>query len=163
MNRGGAGKMSLISIRQANVSPLMGPPIVNGNDHLETSSHKGYTLIELMIVVSIVGILISVAIPNFQQSAMTAKETALKQNLFTLRSVLDQYYADRGDYPENLEILVEAKYIRAIPKDPLTKSSTSWIEIFEEQEEGNDSPAGVYDITSGSEDLARDGTPYKDW
>ena len=124
---------------------------------------KGYTLLELMIVVAIVGILVSLAIPSFQQSAMKAKETALKQNLFTMRAVLDQYYADRGDYPDSLESLVEAKYIRAIPMDPLTKSATTWIEIYEEQEEGNDSPAGVYDIKSGSEELARDGTPYKDW
>ena len=124
---------------------------------------KGYTLLELMIVVAIVGILVSLAIPNFQQSAMKAKETALKQNLFTMRAVLDQYYADRGDYPDSLEALVEAKYLRAIPMDPLTKSSTTWTEIYEEQEEGDDSPAGVYDIKSGSDDVAGDGTPYKDW
>ncbi len=124
---------------------------------------KGYTLLELMIVVAIVGILVSLAIPNFQQSAMKAKETALKQNLFTMRAILDQYYADRGDYPVNLEALVEAKYLRAIPMDPLTKSSTTWTEIYEEQEEGDDSPAGVYDVKSGSDDVAGDGTPYKDW
>ena len=124
---------------------------------------KGYTLLELMIVVAIVGILVTLAIPNFQQSAMKARETALKQNLFTMRSVLDQYYADRGDYPDSLESLVEAKYLRSIPVDPFTKSSTTWTEIYEEQEDGDDSSAGVYDIKSGSEDVAVDGTPYKDW
>ncbi len=124
---------------------------------------KGYTLLELMIVVAIVGILVTLAIPSFQQSAMKAKEAALKQNLFTMRSVLDQYYADRGDYPESLEALVEEKYLRAIPVDPFTRSATTWNEIFEEQEEGDDSPAGVYDIKSGSDGLALDGTPYKDW
>lgn len=124
---------------------------------------KGYTLLELMIVVAIVGILVSLAIPNFQRSAMKAKETALKQNLFTMRAVLDQYYADRGDYPDSLESLVEGKYLRSIPVDPFTKSSTTWTEIYEEQEEGDDSSAGVYDIKSGSEDVAGDGTPYKDW
>ena len=124
---------------------------------------KGYTLLELMIVVAIVGILVSLAIPNFQQSAMKAKETALKQNLFTMRAVLDQYYADRGEYPDNLEALVEANYLRSIPVDPLTKSSTTWTEIYEEQEEGYDSSAGVYDIKSGSDDVARDGIPYKEW
>jgi len=124
---------------------------------------KGYTLLELMIVVAIVGILVTLAIPNFQQSAMKAKETALKQNLFTMRAVLDQYYADRGDYPDSLESLVEGKYLRSIPVDPFTKSSTTWTEIYEEQEEGDDSSAGVYDIKSGSEDVAGDGTPYKDW
>jgi general secretion pathway protein G len=124
---------------------------------------KGYTLLELMIVVAIVGILVTLAIPNFQQSAMKARETALKQNLFTMRAVLDQYYADRGDYPDSLESLVEAKYLRSIPVDPFTKSSTTWTEIYEEQEDGDDSPAGVFDIKSGSEDVAADGTPYKDW
>ena len=124
---------------------------------------KGYTLLELMIVVAIVGILVSLAIPNFQQSAMKAKEIALKQNLFTMRAVLDQYYADRGDYPESLDSLVEAQYLRSIPMDPFTKSSTTWAEIYEEQEEGDDSPAGVYDIKSGSDAVASDGTPYKEW
>ena len=124
---------------------------------------KGYTLLELMIVVAIVGILVSLAIPNFQQSAMKAKETALKQNLFTMRAVLDQYYADRGDYPDSLESLVEAQYLRSIPMDPFTKSSTTWAEIFEEQEEGDYSPAGVYDIKSGSDAMAVNATPYKEW
>ena len=116
-----------------------------------------------MIVVAIVGILITLAIPNFQQSAIKAQEVALKQNLFTMRAVLDQYYADRGDYPDSLDTLVEEKYLRAIPVDPMTKSSTTWTEIYEEQEEGDDSPAGIYDIKSGSDDIARDGTPYKEW
>ena len=124
---------------------------------------KGYTLLELMIVVAIVGILVTLAIPMFQQSAMKAKEAALKQNLFTMRSVIDQFYADRGDYPDSLESLVEEKYLRAIPVDPFTKSATSWNEIYEEQEEGDDSPAGVYDVKSGSDDLALNGTPYKEW
>jgi general secretion pathway protein G len=124
---------------------------------------KGYTLLELMIVVSIVGILVALAIPNFQHSAMKAKETALKHNLFTMRSVLDQYYADRGEYPLSLESLVEDQYLRAIPMDPMTKTMTTWVEIYEEQEEGDDSPTGVYDIKSGSDELALDGTPYKDW
>ncbi len=124
---------------------------------------KGYTLLELMIVVAIVGILVTLAIPSFQQSTMKAKEAALKQNLFTMRAVLDQFYADRGDYPESLETLVEEKYLRAIPVDPFTRSSTTWDEIYEEQEEGDDSPAGIYDIKSGSDGYALDGTPYKEW
>jgi len=124
---------------------------------------KGYTLLELMIVVAIVGILVTLAIPMFQQSAMKAKEAALKQNLFTMRAVLDQFYADRGDYPESLEALVEEHYLRGIPIDPFTKSATTWMEIPEEQEEGDDSPVGVYDVKSGSDEYAMDGTPYKDW
>lgn len=124
---------------------------------------KGYTLLELMIVVAIVGILVTLAIPMFQQSAMKAKEAALKQNLFTMRAVIDQFYADRGMYPATLETLVEEKYLRAIPVDPFTKSATTWEEILEEQDEGEDSPPGIYDIKSGSDDLALNGTPYKEW
>ncbi len=130
---------------------------------MEIMGKKGYTLLELMIVVAIVGILVTLAIPTFNQSAMKAKEAALKQNLFTLRAVLDQFYADRGDYPESLEALVEEKYLRAIPMDPFTKSTTTWNEIYEEQEEGDDSPAGVYDVQSGSDGMALDGTSYNDW
>ena len=124
---------------------------------------KGYTLLELMIVVAIVGILVTLAIPTFQQSAVKAREAALKQNLFTMRAVIDQFYADRGDYPLSLDELVEAKYIRDIPVDPFTRSSTTWNTIYEDQEEGDDSPAGVYDIKSGSDEIALDGTPYKEW
>ena len=124
---------------------------------------KGYTLVELMIVVAIVGILVTLAIPTFQQSALKAREAALKQNLFTMRAVIDQFYADQGDYPSDLEALVEAKYIRDIPVDPFTKSNTTWNLIYEEQEEGDDSPAGIYDVKSGSEGTALDGTPYKEW
>ncbi len=124
---------------------------------------KGYTLLELMIVVAIVGILVSIAVPSFQQAALTAREAALKQNLFTLRAVIDQYYADQGDYPLSLETLVEAQYLRGIPQDPFTKSATTWIEIYEDQQEGDDSPSGIFDIKSGSDETARDGTPYKEW
>ena len=116
-----------------------------------------------MIVVAIVGILVSVAVPSFQQAALTAREAALKQNLFTLRAVIDQYYADQGDYPLSLETLVESQYLRGIPQDPFTKSDTTWVEVYEDQQEGDDSPSGIFDIKSGSDEIARDGTPYKEW
>lgn len=131
--------------------------------HFVVFGKKGYTLLELMIVVAIVGILVSIAIPTFQHTAIKAKEAALKQNLFTMRAVIDQFYADRKEYPATLEDLVEEKYLRAIPVDPFTHSSTTWTEIYEEQEEGEDSPAGVFDVKSGSDGQALDGTPYKEW
>jgi general secretion pathway protein G len=130
---------------------------------LTNRARQGYTLVELMIVVSIVGILVTLAIPTFQHSVLKAKEAALKQNLFTLRGVIDQYYADKGNYPSSLEQLVEDKYLREIPVDPFTKSSTTWQEIFEDQEVDEDTLAGVYDVKSGSDQMARDGTLYKDW
>lgn len=124
---------------------------------------KGYTLVELMIVVAIVGILVTLAIPTFQQSGMKAREAALKQNLFTMRAVIDQYYADLGHYPPSLDALVESKYIREIPVDPFTKSHTTWTAIYEDQTEEEDSPAGIFDVKSGSDQTALDGTPYKEW
>lgn len=123
----------------------------------------GYTLLELMIVVAIAAILVTLAVPSFQKSSVKAREAALKQNLFTLRSVLDQFYADRGEYPLSLETLVTEQYIRQIPIDPLTKSSSTWEETLEEKDEEDDSPAGIFDIHSGSSDVALNGTPYKEW
>ncbi len=124
---------------------------------------KGYTLLELMIVVAIVGILVSIAIPTFQHTAIKAKEAVLLQNLFTMRAVIDQYYADRTEYPATLEDLVEKKYLREIPIDPFTKSRTTWTEVYEDQEEGEDSPAGVWNVRSGSDGQGLNGTPYKEW
>ncbi|MGB0910185.1 MAG: type IV pilin protein [Nitrospirales bacterium] len=130
------------------------------------SSHKrigGFSLIELMIVVSIAAILVTLAVPSFQKSSLKAREAALQQNLFTLRSILDQFYADRGNYPLTLEELVTEQYIRKIPIDPFTKSSSTWEEVLEEKDSEDDTPAGVYDIHSGSDLTAIDGRSYKDW
>ena len=116
-----------------------------------------------MIVVAIASILVTMAIPSYQLSSIKAKEAALKQNLFTVRAVLDQFYADRGAYPSNLEALVEAQYLRQIPVDPFTKSATTWQTIYEKTSENDDSDPGVYDLHSGSEETALDGTSYKEW
>jgi len=120
---------------------------------------KGFTLIELMIVMTIIGILVSIAQPNFQKAIIRAKETSLRRSLFVLRDVIDQYYADHGNYPESLETLVEEHYIRAIPEDPFTRSRTSWIVIPPEDSE----ESGVYDVHSGSDLVALNGTPYNEW
>lgn len=120
---------------------------------------KGFTLIELMIVMTIIGILVSIAQPNFQKAIIRAKETSLRKTLFVLRDVIDQYYADHGTYPETLETLVEEHYIRAVPEDPFTRSKTSWIVIPPEGSE----ESGVYDIHSGSDLVALNGTPYNEW
>ncbi len=88
------------------------------------NNEKGFTLIELMIVVSMIAILATMAMPNFQKSIVRAKETRLKRDLFIMRDMIDQHYADHGKYPDSLESLVEEKYIRAVPKDPFTLSSS---------------------------------------
>src|SRR5690348_13997045 len=118
---------------------------------------KGFTLIELLIVVSIVGILATLAVPTYQVSLIKAREAALRQDLFTLRDVLDQHRADQGKYPPSLQALVGAGYLRAIPKDPFTNSDTSWQEMTDATE------GGVFDVFSGSEFVGTNGTPYNRW
>ncbi len=118
---------------------------------------KGFTLIELLIVVSIIGILATLAAPSYQASVIKAREAALRQDLFTLRDVLDQHRADQGKYPSSLQALVGAGYLRAIPKDPFTNSATSWQEMTEATE------GGIFDVFSGSEFVGTNGTPYNRW
>ncbi len=127
----------------------------------ETTSIKkkeGYTLIELMIVLTIIGILVSMAQPNFQKAVIRARETSLRRTLFVLRDVIDQYYADHGKYPDSLDSLVEEHYIRAVPKDPFTRSNKTWVIVPPEDEKGQ-----VYDVHSGSNLVGLDGVPYNEW
>ena len=124
------------------------------------NTHKGYSLIELMIVVAIIGILAALAVPSFQQSAVKAREAALKQNLQTIRTVLDQHYADREIYPPSLETLVEAGYLRQVPMDPFTESVDAWVIEFEEN---HDEEGGIFDVHSGSDAVSTNGTPYSEW
>lgn len=117
----------------------------------------GFTLLELMIVVSIIGILATLAVPSYQSSVVKAREAALRQDLSTLRDVLDQHKADKGKYPPSLSVLVSVGYLRGIPKDPFTGTTTTWQEIFDPIE------GGVVDIFSGAEFVGTDGTPYNRW
>lgn len=121
---------------------------------------SGYTLIELMIVMSIIGILSTIALPNYQKSVIRAREASLRNTLFVLRDVIDQYYADHGNYPDTLETLPNEKYIRAVPEDPFTHSSTTWIIIPPEE---SDEWGGVYDVHSGSNLVSLKGVPYNEW
>ncbi|MEO5956026.1 MAG: prepilin-type N-terminal cleavage/methylation domain-containing protein [Nitrospiraceae bacterium] len=117
----------------------------------------GFTMIELMIVVSIIGILATLAAPTYQASVVKAREAALRQDLSTLRDVLDQHKADQGKYPPSLSAMVGTGYLRAIPKDPLTGSTTTWQEVSDPVE------GGVVDVFSGSEFVGTNGTPYNRW
>ena len=117
----------------------------------------GFTLLELMIVVSIIGILATLAVPSYQSSLVKAKEAALRQDLSTLRDVLDQHKADQGKYPSSLSALVGTGYLRGIPKDPFTGATTTWQEISDPVE------GGVVDIFSGAEFVGTNGTPYNRW
>ncbi len=118
---------------------------------------KGFTLIELMIVVSIVGILATLAAPSYQSSLIKARETVLRHDLFTLRELLDQHRADQGKYPPSLDGLITAGYLRALPKDPFTNSPNSWQQIMEPTE------GGIFDVYSGSDIVGTNGIPYNQW
>lgn len=117
----------------------------------------GFTLIELMIVVSIVGILATLAVPSYKSSVVKARETVLRHDLFTLRELLDQHRADQGKYPVSLEGLVTAGYLRSLPKDPFTKALDTWQEITEPTE------GGIFDVFSGSDLVGTNGVPYNKW
>jgi general secretion pathway protein G len=126
----------------------------------------GFTLVELLVVMAILGILVAVAVPQLQQAPIRAKEAALREDLFTFRTCLDQYYADKGHYPDTLQTLVTDKYIRKIPVDPFTKSADTWQVIMEEpdsSETASQEPPGIVDVKSGSKAAALDKSLYNTW
>ncbi len=118
-----------------------------------------------MIVVAIIGILATLAVPSFQPAVIKAREATLRQDLFILRDLIDQYYADKGKYPDSLSVLVDEKYIRAIPMDPFTKQA-EWVTIPPPPDPDDDSATastGVYDVHSNSDLVGTDGTAYNTW
>jgi general secretion pathway protein G len=128
-------------------------------------SESGWTLIELMIVISIVMILAAMSLTTYRNSVQLAKEAALRSDLFMMREAIDQYYADKGKYPEALQNLVSDNYLRSVPKDPFTNTSDSWQTVEAETQPGSTSNAepGVYDIKSGSDATAIDGSKFSEW
>ncbi|CUI08258.1 Predicted secretion system X protein GspG-like 2 [Janthinobacterium sp. CG23_2] len=120
---------------------------------------RGFTLIELLVVLGIIALLLTLAVPRFFPSIDSTKDTILADNLRNIRAVIDQFYADTGRYPDSLEQLVEKKYLRSIPVDPVADSSTSWILVPpEDSAKGN-----LYSIKSGAPGNDRNGKPYSDW
>jgi general secretion pathway protein G len=124
----------------------------------------GFTLIELLIVLALISILAGIGMAQYKNSVVFAKESVLKQDLFRMRDAIDQYYADKNQYPSTLDALVSDGYMRKIPEDPFTKSTTSWQTVPAEPDPNNPTAeAGVYDVKSGSELTALDGTRYAEW
>ena len=127
---------------------------------------RGFTLIEIIIVFTLIGILVGLGLPQYKTSIRRGREAVLKEDLFTLRKLIDQYLTDKGKYPASLQTLVEEGYLRKIPVDPITNSAETWVEIrenppYEEMVPGQE--FGIVDILSGSEEKSLSGTPYNTW
>lgn len=125
---------------------------------------SGFTLIELMIVMAVITILVSIAVPFYQKSIIRSKESVLKNNLFTMRTVIDEFTMDKGKAPQSLQDLVSEGYLRNVPVDPMTGSDQSWKTIMEDAMQSvNQSEPGIFDVRSGSDKTSLEGTPYAEW
>jgi len=119
---------------------------------------RGFTLIELLVVLSVIALLLSLAAPRYFQHVERSKEAVLKENLATMRDAIDQYHADTGQWPQNLSGLVERRYLRSLPMDPVTESNQTWVEV-----PATEGETGIRDVRSGAQGTALDGRAYADW
>jgi general secretion pathway protein G len=125
---------------------------------------RGFTFVELMVVITIMVIIISMAIPIYSRSIVRAKESVLKNNLFTLRTQIDNYSADKAKAPQNLQDLVTEGYLQKLPVDPMTGNNQSWRIVMEDASQSiSQSEPGIFDVHSGSDKMSLDGTAYAEW
>lgn len=130
----------------------------------EKNPRRGFTLIELMVVMAIISILVAIAVPIYQKSITRAKESVLRNNLFTLRTMIDEYTVDKQQAPQTLQDLVSDGYLRQVPQDPMTGSNDTWKIIMEDAPVGgSNATPGIFDVKSGSDKTSLEGTPYSDW
>lgn len=163
--------------RIGSVAKTITTPFLSRGSRIRLDS-RGFTLIELMIVVSIIGILAAIAVPNYQWSVIKAREAVLREDLYNLRNVIDQFNADQGKYPDTLAELSEKKYLRDLPKDPFTGKNDTWVTVPPPSDSTTSSsvvtttlpgsgseagPGNVYDVHSGSNLVGTNGTPYNEW
>ena len=136
----------------------------NGTARRAMKRLRGFTFVELMVVVTIMVILISMAIPIYNRAIIRSKESVLKNNLFTIRTVIDNYTYDKQKAPQSLQDLVTEGYLTKIPIDPMTASNQSWRTVMEDAAQSvSQSEPGIFDVNSGSDKMALDGTAYRDW
>ena len=144
----------------------MGRNTVTGTERVRRRHVRagGFTMIELLVVVSLIIILASIGMAQYRNGVIRAQEATLKEDLFRMRDVIDQYYADKQKHPDTLEALVTEGYLRAIPKDPFTGSADTWQLIQAEPDPANPTAElGIYNVKSGSDRTALDGSKYSDW
>src|SRR5262245_60735400 len=128
------------------------------------TGNKGFTLVELLVVISLISILAAMGIVQYKNSVISAKESVLHTDLFRMRDAIDQYYADKGKYPSTLDALVSEGYMRKMPVDPFTQSADSWVTEPAEPDPSNPgADPGVYNVKSGAQGTALDGSSYSDW
>jgi general secretion pathway protein G len=123
------------------------------------TNKSGFTLIELLVVMTIISLLLTLAVPRYFHSVEKSKETVLRDNLSILRETLDKYYSDIGKYPDTLDDLVTKKYLRGIPRDPITESTTTWVMVPPD----DPNKGMIYDVKSGAPEKALDGSMYAEW
>ena len=128
------------------------------------SGDGGFTLVELLVVISLIGILAAMAIVNYRNGVVRSQEAVLRTDLFRMRDAIDQYYADKGKYPSSLDSLVSDGYLRSVPEDPITRSKDTWQAVPAEHDPNNPSAEpGIYDVKSGAPGTSLDGSNYTDW
>ena len=133
------------------------------NSLVPHASDDGFTLVELLVVMSLMMILGTLALPQYKHSVLYAREAVLKEDLFRMRDAISQFYADKGHYPESLDALVTEGYVRKIPVDPFTNAADTWQTVPSEPDPNNPTASpGIYDVKSGSDGTALDGSKYGD-
>ena len=131
---------------------------------IKMRSQRGFTLVELLIVLSLVSILAAMGVVQYRNSVQLGREAVLRRNLFAMRDAIDQYYADKNKYPASLDALVSDGYLRKIPEDPMTRTADTWQTVPAEPDPANPTDApGVYDVKSGAQGQALDGSNFADW
>jgi general secretion pathway protein G len=120
---------------------------------------SGFTLVELLVVMAVIAVLLTLAVPRYFGSLDKSKEAVLKEDLFQLRDAIGKYYGDKGKYPESLDALATEKYLRSVPVDPITESATTWVVVAPEDPQ----KGAVYDVKSGAQGKSSDGSSYSEW